>query len=115
MIRRPPRSTLFPYTTLFRSRTACEGHAIRTCGTDVCPLAIFRFSSERAVLTWFARFSACTCCGSWQGRAGLPIGPFLEGAQAVRREKRVVAAPPTATHGNEAECGGGLLSALGGD
>src|SRR6266404_8106845 len=23
MIRRPPRSTLFPYTTLFRSRPAC--------------------------------------------------------------------------------------------
>src|SRR5438874_11301488 len=23
MIRRPPRSTLFPYTTLFRSRTLC--------------------------------------------------------------------------------------------
>src|SRR3712207_7686931 len=33
MIRRPPRSTLFPYTTLFRSaggdnrRVACAGHA----------------------------------------------------------------------------------------
>src|SRR6266566_8394929 len=25
MIRRPPRSTLFPYTTLFRSRTRCIG------------------------------------------------------------------------------------------
>src|SRR2546430_5899889 len=25
MIRRPPRSTLFPYTTLFRSRTALAG------------------------------------------------------------------------------------------
>src|SRR5438445_1002216 len=24
MIRRPPRSTLFPYTTLFRSRHACS-------------------------------------------------------------------------------------------
>src|SRR3712207_6893359 len=24
MIRRPPRSTLFPYTTLFRSSTACS-------------------------------------------------------------------------------------------
>src|SRR5579863_3971121 len=24
MIRRPPRSTLFPYTTLFRSRSACS-------------------------------------------------------------------------------------------
>src|SRR5689334_23428727 len=26
MIRRPPRSTLFPYTTLFRSRSAGRGH-----------------------------------------------------------------------------------------
>src|SRR5258708_9365974 len=25
MIRRPPRSTLLPYTTLFRSRRACHG------------------------------------------------------------------------------------------
>src|SRR2546430_11950391 len=25
MIRRPPRSTLFPYTTLFRSRAICRG------------------------------------------------------------------------------------------
>src|SRR5258708_21263398 len=31
MIRRPPRSTLFPYTTLFRSRLM---H-----GAEVCPLA----------------------------------------------------------------------------
>src|SRR3712207_7255657 len=27
MIRRPPRSTLFPYTTLFRSRTLKEPHS----------------------------------------------------------------------------------------
>src|SRR2546430_11225590 len=27
MIRRPPRSTLFPYTTLFRSRVEAEAHA----------------------------------------------------------------------------------------
>src|SRR5256885_17230566 len=26
MIRRPPRSTLFPYTTLFRSRVRLRGH-----------------------------------------------------------------------------------------
>src|SRR3712207_8108472 len=29
MIRRPPRSTLFPYTTLFRSHVAAEGPAHR--------------------------------------------------------------------------------------
>src|SRR3712207_7546111 len=35
MIRRPPRSTLFPYTTLFRSRYAllpCGGALGRGCG-----------------------------------------------------------------------------------
>src|SRR2546423_3495556 len=30
MIRRPPRSTLFPYTTLFRSRCRSCGRRIRT-------------------------------------------------------------------------------------
>src|SRR5258707_4509027 len=29
MIRRPPRSTLFPYTTLFRSRAGAAGRARR--------------------------------------------------------------------------------------
>src|SRR5438094_5706779 len=29
MIRRPPRSTLFPYTTLFRSEIQGEGTAVR--------------------------------------------------------------------------------------
>src|SRR3712207_9447484 len=28
MIRRPPRSTLFPYTTLFRSRAGAHGQAV---------------------------------------------------------------------------------------
>src|SRR5260370_10994472 len=28
MIRRPPRSTLFPYTTLFRSRGVVDGHLV---------------------------------------------------------------------------------------
>src|SRR3712207_9548095 len=33
MIRRPPRSTLFPYTTLFRSRSVLEAAAIDGSGT----------------------------------------------------------------------------------
>src|SRR6266496_1618003 len=32
MIRRPPRSTLFPYTTLFRSRARCSPSASNTSG-----------------------------------------------------------------------------------
>src|SRR3989442_5707693 len=30
MIRRPPRSTLFPYTTLFRSRSGLDPHVPRS-------------------------------------------------------------------------------------
>src|ERR1039457_7598985 len=35
MIRRPPRSTLFPYTTLFRS-TWHSRRICRTCGLNEC-------------------------------------------------------------------------------
>src|SRR2546430_5054903 len=34
MIRRPPRSTLFPYTTLFRSPDAIQEFAMRTAQED---------------------------------------------------------------------------------
>src|SRR5258708_29276100 len=44
MIRRPPRSTLFPYTTLFRSR-ACPERAVRSPGR-CC-----RGSGERTALS----------------------------------------------------------------
>src|SRR3712207_7169072 len=38
MIRRPPRSTLFPYTTLFRSRAAVGGDAAQPDGhVDLLP------------------------------------------------------------------------------
>src|SRR3712207_7362616 len=35
MIRRPPRSTLFPYTTLFRSREACRPGAFAVFADEV--------------------------------------------------------------------------------
>src|SRR5258708_21552017 len=38
MIRRPPRSTLFPYTTLFRSDRGCgRGRALRAAASDRLP------------------------------------------------------------------------------
>src|SRR3712207_7768996 len=37
MIRRPPRSTLFPYTTLFRSRVSLLGSGV-VCCNDSTPL-----------------------------------------------------------------------------
>src|SRR3712207_7925304 len=54
MIRRPPRSTLFPYTTLFRS-AASDGIRVAGCGSKgriagtihKAPGAFDRFASSR--------------------------------------------------------------------
>src|SRR2546430_6218460 len=50
MIRRPPRSTLFPYTTLFRS-PADRGHVAWTVGLAVAAIAgllvVARFARRR--------------------------------------------------------------------
>src|SRR5256885_10779773 len=43
MIRRPPRSTLFPYTTLFRSLQPCEPYSINSrASQDYRSLAILQ-------------------------------------------------------------------------
>src|SRR3712207_8102946 len=55
MIRRPPRSTLFPYTTLFRSDRAYVAQQI---GSHELSLALFRHAAENGqdpALRSFAR------------------------------------------------------------
>src|SRR3712207_6958486 len=60
MIRRPPRSTLFPFTTLFRSGAACElqsrlGHVVPVVagGADaVGPAAGHRLAGARPTATF---------------------------------------------------------------
>src|SRR5256885_6898928 len=48
MIRRPPRSTLFPYTTLFRSNFANVSHNVR-----------LKRSTKPFVCGWYAVDSLC--------------------------------------------------------
>src|SRR5438876_7628459 len=45
MIRRPPRSTLFPYTTLFRSPGRCVG-SVATAGQETRPVTRAHRRSE---------------------------------------------------------------------
>src|SRR3712207_4539206 len=55
MIRRPPRSTLFPYTTLFRSQDVFLNH-VRKSKT---PVTIFLVNGVKlqGIITWFDNFS----------------------------------------------------------
>src|SRR5688572_15718961 len=47
MIRRPPRSTLFPYTTLFRARAAPGQSTRRTGGASAAPEFVELFADDR--------------------------------------------------------------------
>src|SRR5258708_15403787 len=44
MIRRPPRSTLFPYTTLFRSHVGHAVHAVTPDPIEIVPLTADQWS-----------------------------------------------------------------------
>src|SRR3712207_2416123 len=67
MIRRPPRSTLFPYTTLFRSRNSGRADPVADAavrkewhGLDVCQLLHYRTTgSARLDGTVSRRYQAC--------------------------------------------------------
>src|SRR2546430_6333134 len=47
MIRRPPRSTLFPYTTLFRSEPEAADHVTRRHLREPAPLLLVRAEGDR--------------------------------------------------------------------
>src|SRR5258708_25055640 len=49
MIRRPPRSTLFPYTTLFRSHDLCRDHHHHAVGQRM-QLAAFEYECRAKVV-----------------------------------------------------------------
>src|SRR5260370_8069008 len=65
MIRRPPRSTLFPYTTLFRSATdTCDANPVLSF-TDGAPVAGACAGSYSITRTWTAKDA--------RGNASLPV------------------------------------------
>src|SRR5687767_15261518 len=76
MLRRPPRSTLFPYTTLFRSvrersrglgRGRCRFE--RTAALDA-RRELFSFALNRVGCLRFLRWARFPLCGGFLGRCG---------------------------------------------
>src|SRR3712207_8868969 len=70
MIRRPPRSTLFPYTTLFRSAAKVSAEIAATRGVPegkdvVSPSRHAEFSDPDSLLDWVEMLADET---------GLPVG-----------------------------------------
>src|SRR2546427_2417763 len=87
MIRRPPRSTLFPYTTLFRSARSCHDH---DRAAALCPSLHLR-PAVRLVLCRRARSEEHT--SELQSQSNLVCRLLLEKkkSRVYRRPSRYVA------------------------
>src|SRR3712207_6929183 len=70
MIRRPPRSTLFPYTTLFRSRRHLRADEMRANAAALAPLEIAVGGGDAAL----ARGAAVAVAARAHGAPGFAPG-----------------------------------------
>src|SRR5256885_8174308 len=92
MIRRPPRSTLFPYTTLFRSRHAPPGRAT--------PRPFLRHDKKEG--------RTCTTGTNGAGRSEEHTSELQSPCNLVcrllleKKKKKLLRTPPT--HGNSPIC-----------
>src|SRR5256885_13855926 len=100
MIRRPPRSTLFPYTTLFRSEVA------RRLGEDPLPREelFLEPAAWRARLGGFARVAVNA--GDAAGRFSLPPPHALDRDMRRLRQNLGGGPPPGGPFGQQGERGG---------
>src|SRR5688572_32709109 len=91
MIRRPPRSTLFPYTTLFRSKTTARfGRIALTLCMKATRIFLCRFTTRRA-----ARFESMTTASrseehtsELQSQSNLVCRLLLEKKKKKKKKKR---------------------------
>src|SRR2546422_9744858 len=78
MIRRPPRSTLFPYTTLFRSISPALSENLRR-------LAERAFAKRREILWGAAALALVALAGAWRIRVDSDFLYYFEPRSEVRR------------------------------
>src|SRR2546427_5752954 len=88
MIRRPPRSTLFPYTTLFRSECALARRQPRAAPTArLCGSRLVR--AERYRLRWPLRYRSEEHTSELQSQSNLVCRLLLEKKKQKERLRDV--------------------------
>src|SRR2546426_8023069 len=86
MIRRPPRSTLFPYTTLFRSESLDQMLATvdALAADDVASVAAEFFAPERQRVTWLGSERSEEHTSELQSPCNLVCRLLLEKKKKIR-------------------------------
>src|SRR3712207_266279 len=94
MTRRPPRSTLFPYTTLFRSRRAAFTAAARAAGATLPFIAAVAVYTDERSARVLQRFPGLHLDDAAVERVLSAPDPVLAGIDAAVAEARVLLAVP---------------------
>src|SRR2546426_6490244 len=90
MIRRPPRSTLFPYTTLFRSHHLLPPEARQVLAIDGWGSVAFREGRYRFPSLWirnrlyWRQLATVAGAGEWRGAPPLCPAPAVVGGLSLR-------------------------------
>src|SRR5688572_32768138 len=97
MIRRPPRSTLFPYTTLFRSwpgmtmlppDSRCASYTSRACSRDTECAAAKEASGSRPTPVQFAHARSEEHTSELQSQSNLVCRLLLEKKKKKKKKKK---------------------------
>src|SRR2546427_7098470 len=88
MIRRPPRSTLFPYTTLFRSCRRAERETVRLSREEPVDAAILKFLNRLSdalfvLARWIAKTRSEEHTSELQSQSNLVCRLLLEKKKKV--------------------------------
>src|SRR3712207_9402413 len=87
MIRRPPRSTLFPYTTLFRSQLTGVGELHQPLVRHRPPEEVRQAVGQGMVVQLAGRFDVVEEIGRAEGGAVGPAHRRLEAVAGLRSEE----------------------------
>src|SRR3989442_11966199 len=87
MIRRPPRSTLFPYTTLFRSSASKNRTSLRSSPSEKLNVGILTFRYCRTPLRLWS-FSASAGLRSEEHTSELQSRPHLVCRLLLEKKKK---------------------------
>src|SRR5260221_10070276 len=88
MIRRPPRSTLFPYTTLFRSLLRTLMHSIDRLSNMIHLIHCYKLMLS--LIVFQGSYGMCLHCVTGVETCALPILSFLIQLQSLDRMDRLL-------------------------
>src|SRR3712207_7643302 len=108
MIRRPPRSTLFPYTTLFRSNVSTVAAAAEQMGSSIREIAQNASAAAQVAQEAVVSAQSATATITELGASSVEIGNVLNTISTIAEQTNLLALNATIEAARAGEAGKGF-------